>query len=116
MSAGKFRNRVVFERRASVDQGDGNKLESWAPLPGLADWPCNIAYTGGDESTEDEEPREIGRVSIETYNASELSVLKARDRIVESVSGRTFNINSIRPYGSRDQYVRIVCEYGGADG
>lgn len=118
MPAGKFRNRVRFERRADDATGDGagNFKADWAVIPGLDNWPCDIEDMGGGEAVQAGDVSGTGKVSIELHACAEIAGVKVTDRIVDTVGAQVYNINYVARAGDRDQLAKFVCEYGVADG
>lgn len=116
MSAGQLNRMITAERRSAAADGYGNTVsDTWAAV--VENEPAEIRplRDGGEEMAAAKiEAR--GLVEILVRYSSRTILIQPSDRIRNTRSGQLFNVHYIENRDMRGKYLRIVCEYGGANG
>jgi head-tail adaptor len=115
VTAGELRERVRFDRRATIpDDGYGNTTGAWALFAGP--WPARIAPAAGSEDVLAERLTGLQPVEITIRYCTQAVAIQSQDRAVDVRSGKTYNVTSINNADERHAYLSILATAGGADG
>lgn len=115
MSGGQLNRVITAERRAAGADAYGNTVtDTWAPI--VSNEPAEIRPIRGGEELDAAAVTAKGLVAITVRYSSRTVLIKASDRIRNTRSGQTFNVQYIEQPDMRGKYLRLVCEYGGANG
>lgn len=115
MVAGRLKERVRFDRRATVaDDGTGNTLGDWETYLGPV-W-AEIKPMRGGEVVQMARLSGTRGVEILIRSSIEARTLVTSDRAVNTRTGETFNIRLIENRDMRNRMLNIIAEGGVADG
>lgn len=114
MAAGRLRELVTIERRASTGDGYGNTVAAWAAL--VTNEPAEIRPLRGGEEVQAQKLSANGLVEVTVRYSTRTAQILETDRLKNARTGRAMNIRYIEQPDLRRKYLKIVCEYGVADG
>lgn len=115
ISAGRLKERVRFDRRATVaDDGTGNTLGDWETFLGPV-W-AEIKPARGGEVVQMARLTGTRAVEIVVRATADSRLLVSSDRAVDIRSGETFNIRLIEDREMNNRFLNITAEGGVADG
>jgi SPP1 family predicted phage head-tail adaptor len=116
--AGSLRERVTFQRRAAGDDGAGNVVTgAWTDLPGAAAIAARLKPLKQSEAVlaDGVQGRSSFEVTIRLTAAGQ--GITVGDRMKNERTGRTYNVKSPpQNPDERGRFLRILVEWGGADG
>jgi head-tail adaptor len=98
IEAGRLQHRVRFERQTTTDDGHGNALAEWAPIPGLAGVWAGFRPQFGNESLQ------AGR--LEATMRGTLTVRRSTGTAGVTASDRAVFINA--PYAGVSCQIRAI--------
>lgn len=114
MAAGRLREIVTIERRAGAADGYGNTVATWAAL--ITGEPAEIRPLRGGEDVQAQKLSANGLFEITVRYSSRTSQILATDRLKNGRTGQAMNIRYIEQPDMRRKFLKIVCEFGVADG
>lgn len=114
MAAGRLRELVTIERRAGTPDGFGNVVAGWASL--VTNEPAEIRPLRGGEDVQAQKLSANGLIEVTVRYSTRTSQILETDRLKNARTGRPMNIRYIEQPDMRRKFLKIVCEYGVADG
>lgn len=110
--AGSLTERVVFERRATIDNEDGNVLGSWVPVFEVS--AGYIHLRGGEDVMAGRLQGQHVQV-IFVRSSSDSRAVDASWRVRDKRTGDCFNIRDVTPTTDR-KWIDLLCQRGVAEG
>ena len=96
MPAGKYRDRIRFERQVPQDDGHGNTVSgAWQSAVGPV-W-ARVYFAGGNEAVTAGAPESLVPCEITIRDSSQARTVTAAMRAVDERSGRTFRLAAVHP-------------------
>jgi head-tail adaptor len=118
MSAGRLRESIRFQARPAGSDGYGNpSTEDWANLSPDLVTRARISPMGGNEAVRAMRVTAVATFEIKVRAfAATLAITPEVHRIVNTRSGKTYNIHAIVNADEKNKYLYMTCSTGGADG
>lgn len=114
MAAGRLREIVTIERRAGAADAYGNTLGAWETR--ITGEPAEIRPLRGGEDVQAQKLSANGLFEVTVRFSPRTSQILATDRLKNGRTGQAMNIRYIEQPDMRGKFLKIVCEYGVADG
>lgn len=106
MRAGTLRKRATFQARTPGASGaSGERLSSWANVPGASSVPCSLLPRRGVETEEAGGLHERQEMVLRCRSNSKTRAITPRHRV--TVDGITYNIRSIVNPDQRDKALEM---------
>jgi len=112
--AGLLRERVRFERRATADDGYGNKVDAWELLTGPV--AARIKPLRGGETVLAQRLESVVTVEITVRSSAATRGVNEADRIVDARTGEGYNIRAVVNADERGRYLVFTATHGDVSG
>ena len=111
--AGKFRERVQFQRRSTISDGMGNALSNWSNL--TRPYWARISPLKGTEQVINQRLAGVNLFNIVCRLCSDLRQVTSEDRIINLRSGETYNIQSTQNTDERNIEITFLVKSNSAE-